>query len=147
MDYKLRPATSDDYAYCYRLTKRNMYDLFCEHWGGWIPTEFRKGFVVENISMVIIRGKRAGYLCVSKEPTFIYIDNIQLSPTWQSQGIGTKILNRLLANHSRVSIHLTTFEDNPAKSLYERMGFVVLERNGMTVKMEKRPNKVVHRNR
>jgi ribosomal protein S18 acetylase RimI-like enzyme len=147
MDYELRPATSNDYAYCYRLTKRNMYDLFCKHWGGWVPTEFRKGFVVENISMVIIAGKRAGYLCVMKEPTFIYIDNIQLSHIWQSQGIGTKLLKSLLSNHSRVSIRLTTFEDNPAKRLYERMGFVVLERNGMTVIMEKRPNKAVHRKR
>lgn len=118
-----------------------MYDLFCKHWGGWIPTEFRKGFVVENISMVIIADKRAGYLSVMKEPTSIYIDNIQLSPPWQCQGIGTIILNRLLAKHSRVNIRLATFEDNPAKRLYEQMGFVVVERNGMTIKMEKMPYK------
>ncbi|WP_231383662.1 GNAT family N-acetyltransferase [Methylobacter luteus] len=124
-----------------------MQDLFCKHWGGWVPAEFRKGFAVENISMVIIAGKRAGYLSVIKEPLSIYIDNIQLSPAWQGQGIGASLLNRLLDTHSRVSIRLTTFEDNPAKRLYERMGFVVLERNGMTVKMEKRPNKAVHRNR
>jgi len=122
-----------------------MYELFCKHWGGWIPAKFRKGFVVENISMVIIAGKRAGYLSVIKEPTFIYIDNIQLSPTWQGQGIGSKILNRLLVNHSRASIRLATFEDNPAKRLYERMGFFVVESNGMTVKMEKMPNKAVYR--
>jgi ribosomal protein S18 acetylase RimI-like enzyme len=137
MDYELRPATSDDYAYCYRLTKRNMYDFFCKHWGGWFPTEFRKGFVVENTSMVIIAGKRAGYLSVRKEPTSIYIDNIQLSPIRQIQGIGTELLNCLLTTHSSVSIHLTTFEDNPAKRLYERIGFVVVEKNGMTIKMEK----------
>ncbi|MCL7422059.1 MAG: GNAT family N-acetyltransferase [Methylobacter sp.] len=137
MDYELRPATSDDYAYCYRLTKRNMYDLFCKHWGGWVPAEFRKGFSVENISMVIIAGKRAGYLSVIKEPTSLYIDNIQLSPAWQGRGIGAQLLKRLLADHSDVSVRLTTFEDNPAKRLYERMGFVVLEREGMTVKMEK----------
>lgn len=141
MNFELRPATPDDYTYCYRLTKRNMYDLFCKHWGGWIPTEFRKGFVVENISMVIIADKRAGYLSVMKEPTSIYIDNIQLSPPWQCQGIGTIILNRLLAKHSRVNIRLATFEDNSAKRLYERMGFVVVERNGMTIKMEKMPDK------
>jgi ribosomal protein S18 acetylase RimI-like enzyme len=137
MDYALRPATADDYAYCYRLTKRNMQDLFCKHWGGWVPAEFRKGFVVENIAMVIIAGKRAGYLSVIKEPLAIYIDNIQLSPAWQGQGIGASLLNRLLDTHPGVSIRLTTFEDNPAKRLYERMGFAVLERNGMTITMEK----------
>jgi ribosomal protein S18 acetylase RimI-like enzyme len=119
-----------------------MYDLFCKHWGGWVPAEFRKGFVVGDISLVIIAGKRAGYLNITREPTFIYIDNIQLSPAWQNQGIGTSLLNRLLDAHSRFSIRLTTFEDNPAKRLYERMGFVVLERNGMTIKMEKMAQQV-----
>ena len=139
MDYELRPATFKDYAYCYRLTKRNMYELFCRHWGDWVPAEFHRGFVIENISMVIVAGKRAGYLNVIKGPLPIYIVNLQLSPAWQNCGIGTKLLNRLLATHSRNSIQLKTFEDNPAKRLYERMGFVVVERNGMTVKMEKQP--------
>lgn len=93
--------------------------------------------------MVIIANKRAGYLNVIKEPAPIYIVNFQLSPTWQNQGIGTKLLSRLLATHSRDSIQLTTFEDNPAKRLYKRIGFVVVEKNGMTVKMEKQPNKTV----
>jgi ribosomal protein S18 acetylase RimI-like enzyme len=118
-----------------------MYALFCKHWGGWIPIEFRKGFMVENTSLVIIAGKRVGYLSVMKEPAYIYIDNIQISPAWQGHGIGTSLLNRLFNAHSRISIRLTTFVDNPAKRLYERMGFVVLERNGMAVKMEKRPEK------
>jgi ribosomal protein S18 acetylase RimI-like enzyme len=137
MDYRLRPATDADYSYCYHLTQRNMGELFRRHWGGWIAAEFRKGFVAENISMVIIAGKRAGFLSVAKEPAALYIDNIQLSPAWQGRGIGTALLKRLLAEHSGVSIRLTTFEDNPAKRLYERLGFVVLESKGMTVKMEK----------
>jgi ribosomal protein S18 acetylase RimI-like enzyme len=141
MDYELRPATFEDYAYCYRLTKRNMDELFCRRWGGWIPAEFRKGFVIKNISMVIVAGKRAGYLNVIKEPPLAYVANFQLSPIWQNRGIGTRLLNRLLVTHSRDSIQLMTFEDNPAKRLYERMGFVVVEKNGMTVKMEKQPSK------
>ncbi len=137
MKYELRPARLDDYTYCYRLTKRNMFELFCRHWGGWVPHEFRRGFVIENISMVIIANRRAGYINVIKEPLPVYIVNLQLSPIWQNQGIGTKLLNRLLELYSSDCIQLTTFEDNPAKRLYERMGFVVVEKNGMTVKMEK----------
>ena len=86
MDYELRPATFEDYPYCYRLTKRNVYELFCRHWGGWVPAEFRKGFVIENISMVIIAGRRAGYLNVIKEPLPVYVANFQLSPAWQNRG-------------------------------------------------------------
>jgi len=147
MNYDVRPATSDDYAYCYRLTKRNMYELFCKHWGGWVPTEFRKGFIVEDVSIVIIAGKRAGFLSTKKKHTSVYIDNIQLSPVRQGQGIGTKLLNNLIATYSKVGIFLTTFDDNPAKRLYERLGFVVVERNGMTVKMEKLPDMKERRSR
>jgi len=32
-EYTLRCATGDDYQYCYRLTKRNMSDLFGRRWG------------------------------------------------------------------------------------------------------------------
>jgi ribosomal protein S18 acetylase RimI-like enzyme len=124
-----------------------MYELFCKHWGGWVPTEFRKGFIVEDVSIVIIAGKRAGFLSTKKKHTSVYIDNIQLSPVRQGQGIGTKLLNNLIATYSKVGIFLTTFDDNPAKRLYERLGFVVVERNGMTVKMEKLPDMKERRSR
>ena len=114
-----------------------MYDLFSRHWGGWVPAKFRKGFVIENVAIVIIAGKRAGYLSLRIEPTSLFIDNIQLSPTWQGRGIGTRLLKRLMADHSRVSIRLTTFEDNPAKRLYERLGFFITDRKGMTITMER----------
>lgn len=137
INYELRPASVDDYQYCYRLTKRNMHALFCRHWGGWVPSEFKKGFVAKNITMIVIAGRRAGYLSVKTSSEFIYIDNMQLSPRLQRRGLGTKILTHQLTKHSGKRILLTTFDDNPAKKLYERLGFTVTEREGQTVKMEK----------
>jgi len=145
MDYTLRPASKEDYQYCYRLTKRNMYDLYCRHWGGWMAAEFRNGLVLNNITMVIIAGRRAGYISVKRTPDTIYIDNIQISPAWQGHGIGSDILNRILDGSDKKSVKLATFDDNPAKRLYERMGFSVVERKGMTVMMEKLPNKAQNR--
>lgn len=52
MKYDLRRENQGDYEFCYELTKQNMYDLFCRHWDGWLDSEFRKGFVVDNIQII-----------------------------------------------------------------------------------------------
>jgi len=139
LEYILRPASEADYQYCYRLTKRNMYDLFCRHWGGWNPSKFRQSFHPENISMIIINGRRVGYLSIKNDDIGIYIDNVQLSPALHGRGIGTDVLGELLNRHKQDTISLTTFTDNPVKRLYERLGFRVTKVEGMTLRMSRIP--------
>ncbi|MCS3903625.1 ribosomal protein S18 acetylase RimI-like enzyme [Methylohalomonas lacus] len=137
MEYGLRQATEDDYEFCYDLTKQNMYDLFCRHWGGWVDSEFRKGFVIENIQILLVHGQRIGYFCCKVSEDSIYIDNLQIASRYQGRGIGGKILSDFLDRHRDTVIKLTTFVDNPAAKLYERLDFQVVEKNGPTIKMEK----------
>jgi ribosomal protein S18 acetylase RimI-like enzyme len=147
-EYSIRPATEADYPYCYRLIKRNMFDLFCHHWGGWGRGAFRKGFDAETVSMVIVNNRRAGYFCLKRIQEGLYLDNIQLSPSIQGRGVGTAILKDILREHSSEMILLTTFSDNPAKHLYERLGFALTERKGATLRMTKfpkQPNKALQR--
>lgn len=141
MKYDLRRANQGDYEFCYELTKQNMYDLFCRHWDGWLDSEFRKGFVVENIQIIRVRDKAVGYFSHVTNKDSLYIDNIQLAPEFQGQGIGTKLLTDFLTQNQHTLIRLTTFEDNPAKRLYEKLGFRVVVRNGSTIKMEIVPDK------
>ena len=94
MMYYLKPAVNDDYEFCYRITKENMYDLFCRQWGGWVDKEFQKGFIVNNIHIIIAEGDRVGYLSVITEYDNIHIDNIQLSSNYHNRGIGTQILKK-----------------------------------------------------
>jgi len=139
MKYSLRPAQWEDYQYCYRLTKRNMFDLFSRHWGGWNPIAFRDSFDIEKISIVIVNGRRFGYLSVRTDSHGVYIENIQLSPFLHNHGIGTDILMELLQQHRHDVICLTTFSDNPAKRLYERLDFIEAERKGEILKMKRLP--------
>ena len=137
MDYKLRQSTEDDYKFCYDLTKQNMYDLFCRHWGGWVDSEFHKGYIVENIQIIMVGGKSSGYFSHKIKDKSVYIDNIQILPSLQGKGLGTLVLRSFLDEHQNFIIQLTTFEDNPAKQLYKRLGFVIEEKNGFTIKMKK----------
>jgi ribosomal protein S18 acetylase RimI-like enzyme len=138
MNYKTRQATAGDYKFCHDITKQNMYDLLCKHWGGWVDSAYKKGFVVDNIEIVLGDNKPVGYLSCKKEKDYIYIDNIQISSSFQGQGIGTSILKSLLDKHSKCLVQLTTFENNPAKRLYERLGFIIFEKDGFTIKMERK---------
>ena len=114
-----------------------MHDYFSRHWGGWNSTEFRKGFNPENISMIIKNGRRAGYLAIRNDDGGIYIENIQLSPALLNRGIGTDVLVDFLDRHKQDNVRLTTFSDNPAKRLYERLGFCITKVEGMTLRMSK----------
>jgi len=135
----MRPATGEDYWYCYRVMKKNMLELFARHWGGWNPAKFREGFDLGAISIVMVAGSRAGYLSVKPRQDGLYIDNIQLSPRFQGRGLGTNILTRLIADNPSAHIYLTTFSDNPAKRLYERLGFTIADRDGATLTMLRNP--------
>ena len=139
LTYTTRKATASDYPYCYRLTKRNMLVLFTRHWGGWVPAKFREGFVVADIEMIVVDGRRAGLLSLRTSADRIFIDNIQISPAQTGRGIGTSILQKLIRRQGRKTLSLTTFDDNPAKRLYERMGFIVVQREGARLSMARAP--------
>lgn len=139
MKYSIRPACDADYQYCYRLTKRNMIDLFGRHWGGWVPAEFNKDFNPDLISIVIMNGRRVGYFSVKTDDQGVYIENIQLSRFLQGKGIGTEILMQLLNRHAKEVVRLTTFSDNPARRLYERLGFIITEREEGVLRMARLP--------
>ena len=137
MKYYLKPAVNDDYEFCYRITKENMYDLFCRQWGGWVDKEFQKGFIVNNIHIIIAEGDRVGYLSVITEYDNIHIDNIQISSNYHNRGIGTQILKNIVCSNTKPTVRLTTFDDNPAKRLYERLGFKIIDNKSGTLTMIK----------
>ena len=78
-------------------------------------------------------GAPIGRLLLHRVPDEIRIVDISLMPEHRSRGIGTKLLREVLAEgeatNRKVSIHVEHF--NPAKRLYERLGFRHVETNGV----------------
>jgi GNAT superfamily N-acetyltransferase len=74
------------------------------------------------------------YIHENYQEKVVRIIDIALLPNWQKKGIGKSILEDILAKGSslkrNVSIHVEAF--NPAKHLYERLGFEkISETNGV----------------
>jgi GNAT superfamily N-acetyltransferase len=84
-------------------------------------------------SIVERKGEAIGRLCVDKgalgaakaEDAWLLVD-IALMPDWSGQGIGSAVLDRLIAEAKAAGkpIRLTVRQENPARRLYRAKGFV-----------------------
>lgn len=83
------------------------------------------------------------YRAMLDEPTgpALQVIDIALLPEWRGKGIGTKLLRDILAEADAagvpVTIHVEQF--NPARRLYERLGFVEVGAGEVYVLMERKP--------
>jgi len=64
--------------------------------------------------------------------------NIQIMPAYQRQGVGTTVIRDILAKASRKGLPTTLWvmKVNPARELYERLGFEVAEETPTHYRME-----------
>ena len=85
-------------------------------------------------------------LLIGAESGFGYVDErtpemgMAVMPAFRGQGIGTRLLARLIAMATGVheQISLSVAVENPAVRLYERFGFEVVDRSGATITMRRR---------
>lgn len=88
--------------------------------------------------VILVDGEPAGRLYVDRSPEEIRIVDITLLPEFRSRGTGTAILRTILDDGARdgvpVTIHVEQF--NPARRLYDRLGFRPVAEHGIHVLME-----------
>ena len=88
--------------------------------------------------MIELEGAPAGRLYVDRYPDQIEIIDIALLPEHRGRGIGRMLLEELLAegrqNGKCVRIYVENF--NPARRLYDRLGFRHIDTNGVYHYME-----------
>ena len=91
--------------------------------------------------IVLIDGEPAGRLYVHRIEDEILIIDIALLPHHRGNGAGTSLLRDVLAEADaagkRVTIHVERF--NPALRLYERLGFSLVEDQGVYLFLERPP--------
>jgi ribosomal protein S18 acetylase RimI-like enzyme len=91
--------------------------------------------------VIVADGTPIGRLYVARWPGDIRIVDIALMPEHRGSGLGTRLLRELFAEadatRRKVSIHVEVF--NPARRLYERLGFVQAGDRGVYLLMERPP--------
>jgi GNAT superfamily N-acetyltransferase len=70
-----------------------------------------------------------GAIAIERHATHIQIEDLYILPEFQNQGIGTAIILDILeeAHQDHKPVRLRVLTSSPAKVLYEKLGFVVVQ--------------------
>ena len=142
----LRPITPADEPFLARLyastreqelAQTNWSDeqkaMFCRMQFNAQTTDYQRNYPDASFQIIERNGVAAGRLLVLRTDEKFHVIDIALMPEHRGAGIGTKFLKELQAEAKAagkpLSIHVEQF--NPARRLYERLGFKQVEEKGV----------------
>ena len=154
MEPRLRPVADGDRAFLVDLYASvrepelahvpwddNLKRAFVEHQFAAQDAHYREHYPGATLDVVEVDGEPAGRLYVHRGPSDIRIMDIALAPAYRGHGIGTTLVGELIAeaeaSRRKLSIHVEV--NNPARRLYERLGFRPAGEHGVYVLMERPP--------
>ena len=133
MKYSFRECTLEDFDFLFDLKKQNFKWYVDKIWG-WKDEEQKqrlKKDLEEHLAhkrIILIENKSVGvYVVHTTENGDLFINEISILKEYQNKGIGRKILKEQLKENHKKGIRtiLQVFKENPAKRLYEKLGFKV----------------------
>ncbi len=128
----LRDATQEDFAFLYELHRSALKEYIDLTWGwdeDWQADYFRRKFDTTGKRIIQHDGVDIGCLAVVDKADQIFLSYIALAPGFQGRGIGTQLIKTVLlqGRKQNVPVTLKVLGTNPAKELYERLGFTVMD--------------------
>lgn len=145
MSRVLRQAKEADRDWLWQTKSRCLRRYVEQTYGPWDEdvqrARFDASFEPTEIQIVSVDGRDAGFLATRRQPDEIQLFNIMIAPEFQNRGIGSAVLKELLAEARGrgVPVRLQVMKVNPARGLYERLGFSVIEENATHFRMIWRP--------
>lgn len=100
---------------------------------------YRAQFPAARYDILERDGERVGRLVHDRSQNELHLIDIALLPALRNQGLGTAVLHALMndARAAGIAMRLAVAEGNPAaRRLYERLGFVAIERRPADTVME-----------
>lgn len=129
-ELKLRPAVEADRAFA-RSLHHACYRPWVEPIWGWDEDRqdrlFAERWESAGTSIVELGRAAIGSLRTTEGDDHLLIDDIEIHPDRQGRGLGTRILRTVLddADSRSRPVRLQVLKGNPARRLYERLGFTV----------------------
>ena len=145
MEFARRQATAADRDWLWETKSRCLRGYIEQTYGPWDEdiqrARFDASFEPGEIQVISFGGRDAGFTALRREPKEVQLFNIMIAPEFQNRGLGTAVLRDLLAGarRRRIPVRLQVMKVNPARRLYERLGFVVTEETATHFLMAWRP--------
>lgn len=151
--FELRPRSQEDLAFLSRLyASTREEELRPVNWSdpqkaAFLQDQFDKQhahylehYPAAQWLVIEHQGAAVGRIYIEQTSREIRLMDVALLPAFRGRGVGTTLMNALLAHGDRaclpVTLHVEPF--NPAMRLYQRLGFVELETRGYYLFMERR---------
>jgi len=142
----LRPALEHDFEYCRRLYFAEMR---------WIidelrldrnaqETSFGQQWNRAQVRVIALDGTDVGWLQTIREDNEIFVAQMFVDGPFQRRGIGTEVMKRLISEAAEfgLAVCLNVVRINPARRLYERLGFRVTHEDDRKFYMKRDPDDV-----
>ena len=137
----LRRATPADSEFCFQLHKAAMGDYVAAIWG-WDEQRQReyhaRSFNPGHWQIITTGGTDIGMIDVEYRPAEIYLSRIEVHPSYQGRGIGTRLIGALIdeAAHKGQDLVLEVLTVNRrAQALYRRLGMTEVATHGVKITM------------
>ena len=99
----------------------------------WDPTQVR---------IIALDGADIGWLQTITQDDALFVAQMFVQRPFQRKGIGTEVMKRLIGEAARFhrAVRLNVVKINPARRLYERLGFQVTHEDGRKFYMKREPD-------
>jgi ribosomal protein S18 acetylase RimI-like enzyme len=103
--------------------------------------QYRMSYPKASNSIVLLNNEAVGRLIVDRDEHELVLVDISLMPEHRGQRIGTHLIKQLLHEAASVAkpVRLHVLQTNPAKHLYQRLGFAVVNNDQLYCEMVAAP--------
>jgi RimJ/RimL family protein N-acetyltransferase len=102
---------------------------------------YQGAFSDANFDLLLANDQPIGRLYVHRQADELSILDIALLPVWRNRGLGTQIIREIQAeaHAGQVPVTLHVAVGNPARRLYERLGFRMVKSDGQHLRLRWQP--------
>ena len=131
--YSFRSATFDDFDHIFDLKRLGYQDVVIDQFGAWDEewqrSRFNASWNPAHYQLIVFEKRDAGVIATEERAEEIFLAEIIIIPDMRGRGLGTLIMKNLIRHSSQLgkTLALQVLKKNvQAKSLYEKMGFVII---------------------
>jgi GNAT superfamily N-acetyltransferase len=144
MTVAFRPAKPEDFAYCEQIYFAEMQRIHGELKldKDQQVSSFRRQWQSRQVRIITFDGADIGWLQSMMRDGSFYLGQLFVEARWQRRGIGTAVMNCLIgeATLAGQAMTLGVVKINPAKRLYERLGFRITHQDEHKFYMRREPD-------
>ncbi|PCJ56916.1 MAG: hypothetical protein COA79_17410 [Planctomycetota bacterium] len=132
-------AQSIDKEFIKKIKFDGLRPYVTELWGWdeqYQENNFNKNFNPENMDLIVYQNQKIGMIRTELQDDCLYLAEIFIDKLYRNKGIGTKIIKDLINSNKPKPIKLQFLKPNPVQSLYEKLGFRIIDETNSHYKMQ-----------